>query len=373
MTAYAALQVAFGLPALLLLALNVLGGVLAMAVVGIGLLLVTLPASRWLADLHRQMAADVLGVPVEAAYRPTAGLGVVDRLRVWAADPMTWRDQVWLLATCSLGLALSLLTVLLFVFVVTGLIWYFGVAQIMTWRSRLDRALLTVGHTEVLEDRVHTLTEDRAHTLDENAAELRRIERDLHDGAQARLVAVSMTLGLAGEMLPGDPDGVATLLAEARTTTAAALSDLRSVVRQIYPAVLADRGLLGAVQALALDLPMEVEVSSLMSGRLAAPVESAVYFGIAECLTNVVKHAAADSAWVVLDHAGGVLRVVVGDDGRGGADPAEGTGIRGVMRRLAAFDGTMGVSSPRRGPTLVTLEVPCDLSSPRILPSSGTG
>jgi signal transduction histidine kinase len=166
------------------------------------------------------------------------------------------------------------------------------------------------------------------------------------------------------------------LLAEARQTSSAALGDLRDVVHGIHPPVLADRGLVSALQALALDLALPVEVTGDMGStagdRLPAPVESAAYFAVAECLANVAKHSGAAHAWVELGLADGMLTVVVGDDGRGGADPGAGTGMRGVARRVAAFDGTMRVSSPAGGPTLVTLEVPCDSSSPRTWPSSGT-
>src|SRR4029079_2778133 len=141
------------------------------------------------------------------------------------------------------------------------------------------------------------------------------------------------------------------------------LGDLRSVVRGIHPPVLADRGLVGAVQALALDMAVPVSLDASLEGRPPAPVESAVYFAVAECLANVGKHSGADRAWVRLAHDDGALPVLVGDAARGGAEPAAGTGMRGVMRRLAAFDGRMWMSSPNGGPTLVTLEVPCDLSS----------
>jgi signal transduction histidine kinase len=181
-----------------------------------------------------------------------------------------------------------------------------------------------------------------------------------------------MSLGLAEGLFEKDPDQARRLVAEARATTGAALAELRAVVRGIHPPVLADRGVSGAVQALALDMAMPVTVEYDVAGRPPAPVESAVYFAVAECLANVGKHAGADHAWVDFTHADGVLTVVVGDDGRGGAEPEHGSGMRGVMRRLSAFDGTMSVSSPDRGPTLITLEVPCALSSPKTMPSSGT-
>jgi signal transduction histidine kinase len=210
--------------------------------------------------------------------------------------------------------------------------------------------------------------------VDHNATELRRLERDLHDGAQARLVALSMSLGMADAAFEEDPEKARQLVNDARSTTAAAIGDLRSVVRGIHPPVLADRGLAGAVQAIALDMAIPVCVDVRVEGRPPAPVESAVYFGIAECLANIGKHSGAAHAWITLGHevtdGVGALRAVVGDDGRGGADPNAGTGMLGVMRRLAAFDGTMSVSSPAGGPTLVTLEVPCALSSPKTTRSS---
>ncbi|SEG53558.1 Signal transduction histidine kinase [Actinacidiphila yanglinensis] len=223
-----------------------------------------------------------------------------------------------------------------------------------------------------LTERVAALRRTRSGALDVQAAELKRIERDLHDGAQARMVSLAMNLGLASELLSRDPDAVAELLVEARGTTLTALEELRTVMEGIQPPVLADRGLVGAVEAVALDLALPVEVTADVPGRLAAPVESAVYFATTECLANVVKHARAARAWVDLVHRAGTLTVVVGDDGAGGAAPGTGTGLRGVARRLEVFDGTVSVDSPPGGPTRVTMEVPCALSSPKTSPSSGT-
>ena len=372
MTGYAALQLLLAVPALLLFVLDVVGGALALIVVGLGILLVTLPATRWLAGVHRDMAASVLGSPVPAAYRPAEGLSALGRLRVRAADPMTWRDLAWLPATFVLSLTMSLVVLLLFVLIVTGIAWFYGVGPIMTIRSRIDRWFLSPGTAERLEQRVEALTETRSQSLDHATAELRRIERDLHDGAQARLAGLGMTLGMAAEVLERDPEEARRMLDEARQTSSAALGDLRDVVHGIHPPVLADRGLKSAIEALALDLAVPVDVTGAAPPDLPAPVESAAYFTVAECLANIAKHADATRAWVELAHPAGLLTVVVGDDGRGGADPASGTGMRGVARRLAAFDGTMTVSSPKGGPTLVTLEVPCDSSSPRTTPSSET-
>lgn len=235
------------------------------------------------------------------------------------------------------------------------------------WLHRLPRS-----RERELTERVAALRRTRSGVLDVQAAELKRIERDLHDGAQARMVSLAMNLGLAEELLRRDPDAVAALLAEARSTTLTALEELRTVMEGIQPPVLADRGLVGAVQAVALDLALPVRVEAEVPGRLEAPVESAVYFTVAECLANVVKHSGATRAWVHLVHRAGTLTVVVGDDGCGGASVGAGTGLTGVARRLEVFDGTLGVDSPPGGPTRVTMEVPCALSSPKTSPSSGT-
>jgi signal transduction histidine kinase len=372
LTGYAAVQVLCAVPAVLLFVLSFVGGVLVLVWVGVGLLLLSVPATRWVAGLHRRMAARTLGEPAVTPYRPNAPGGPLARLRGWATDSTTWLDAAWLLWAATFGFVVSLVVVVLLLGIVTGVLWWYGVEPLMRIRARVDRAFLVPGRAEQLEQRVQVLTESRAESVDHSAAELRRIERDLHDGAQARLVALGMNLGMADELVDRDPEAARRLIAEARSTTGAALGELRSVVRGIHPPVLADRGLAGAVEALALDMAVPVDVEAGLPGRPPAPVESAAYFAVAECLANVGKHAGAAQAWVRLAHDDGVLTVVVGDDGRGGADPAAGTGMRGVMRRLSAFDGTMVVSSPDRGPTIVTLEIPCALSSPKTTPSSGT-
>jgi signal transduction histidine kinase len=235
----------------------------------------------------------------------------------------------------------------------------------------LTRMLLAPAGQAELALRVRQLTQTRTEALDTGAAEIRRIERDLHDGAQARLVAMGMTLDAAGQIIDSNPDAARALVLEARDASVKALAELRALVRGIHPPVLADRGLGGAIEALALDMSIPVEVNARLAGRPPDPIESAVYFAVAECLANVVRHSDAGHAWITLAHGDGVLSAIVGDDGRGGADPQSGTGMLGVMRRLAAFDGTMRVSSPAGGPTVVTLEVPCVLSSPKTTPSSG--
>jgi signal transduction histidine kinase len=231
------------------------------------------------------------------------------------------------------------------------------------------RTLLRPEPDPELAGRVQRLTETRGHAIDAATSELRRIERDLHDGAQARLVALGMNLRAVERMLPASPQAALALVAEARETSSRALSDLRNLVRGIYPPVLADRGLGHAVQALALDTPLPVRVDVDLPGRLTAPVESACYFAVAEVLANAVRHSGAGHVDIRIQHAGGVLRIEVCDDGIGGADQAKGTGLQGVERRLGTFDGIMAVSSPPGGPTMIAMEVPCALSSPKIFSS----
>ena len=352
------------------------GGVLAIVWVGMALVFGAILLVRAVADRQRRIASQVLGVDVPAAYRSTPEGGPFVRLWSLVSDPMTWRDLAWILWAITVGWVLSLLVVVLMLAVATLFFWWFGTPQLMALRSRVDLFFLTRGSRERLEERVVTLTRSRAEVVDHSAAELRRLERDLHDGTQARLVAVSMSLGLAEAQFDSDPETARRTVNDAREATSAAIADLRSVVRGIHPPVLADRGLVGAIRALALDMAVPVTVSGSLTGRPPLPIESALYFAVAECLANSAKHADHRNAWIELSYDSGTLRIAVGDDGRGGADVDRGTGMRGVARRLAAFDGTMSVSSPDDGPTVVTLEVPCVLSdsfSPRTTPSSASG
>jgi signal transduction histidine kinase len=213
-----------------------------------------------------------------------------------------------------------------------------------------------------LTQRVDRLSRTRADATSTAVAELRRIERDLHDGAQARLVAVGMSLRAAEQLMTISPEAALALVAEARETSSRALADLRGLVRGIYPPVLADRGLADAVRTLALDTPMTVETDITLSGEPPMPIAAAVYFGIAELLTNAVRHSRADTVQIGIGYAGGLLRATVTDDGVGGADASRGTGLAGVERRLATFDGVLAVNSPPGGPTIVVLEVPCALA-----------
>ncbi|MFT3863085.1 MAG: histidine kinase [Solirubrobacterales bacterium] len=209
-----------------------------------------------------------------------------------------------------------------------------------------------------LTERVETLTETRRGALDVQAAELRRIERDLHDGAQARLVALSMQLGRAEEGLADRPE-IAALVREARAEATAANAELRDLARGIAPPVLSDRGLAAAAEALGTRSPVPVTVDAMLGRRPAPVVESAAYFVVAESLTNVAKHAPQACATVTIRERDDTLDVVVADDGPGGADLAGGSGLEGLRRRVAALDGEMEVSSPHGAGTRIEVRLPC--------------
>jgi signal transduction histidine kinase len=230
------------------------------------------------------------------------------------------------------------------------------------------RRLLGMAPDPELLVRVQRLTESRAVAVDTASADLRRLERDLHDGAQARLVALGMSLRAAERLIPANPDAALALVAEARETSVKALTELRELVRGVLPPVLADRGLADAIRALALDNPLHVQTEIDVPGRLPAPVETACYFAVAELLTNAAKHSGARDGRITMSHSDRLLRIEVTDFGLGGADPARGSGLAGVQKRLDTFDGILAVSSPVGGPTMAVIEVPCALSSAETSP-----
>ncbi|POX46135.1 sensor domain-containing protein [Streptomyces sp. Ru72] len=382
---------------------------LSLAFVPLGIGLVTTPwvltGVRALADTRRRLAEEWCGIRIRSVYRPLpADANPWSRTFGMLRDPQTWRDVLWLPVDITAGFFTALLPVVVLLYPVQGLLlpaglWRayvpggggtyhyafvpvsgqasaFGAAALgavlgaVTWRYapsllgvhfRLARAVLGSPHGELAE-RVRVLTETRRDAVDTSAAELRRIERDLHDGAQARLVAMGMDLGTIEMLLDKDPAKAKELVAQARRSSVEALAELRELVRGIHPPVLAERGLGDAVRALVLRLPLATEVNVELDGRADAPVESAAYFAVSEVLTNAVKHSGADRIWVDLHHSEGMLRISVTDNGKGGAVIGAGSGLRGVERRLGTFDGVLAVSSPAGGPTMVTMEIPCALS-----------
>jgi len=380
LTAGGVRQVLLAGPALALGIVSLLAVPLGVVAAGFGLAWVAVPLTERLTDLQRRSAGDVLGERIRAGYADTTRTGPVTRPLRWLRDPARWHDVGYLFVAATVGMVLSLLplvmvgagiTYVVLAGVLGGFWWVMaasvGVPLWVLWwmytptliraRALLDRPLLASRVAE-LQERVEAVTESRSEAIDLSSAEIRRIERDLHDGAQARIAAVGMTIGLAEQLVERDPAAAAGLLREARETTVSALEDLRSVVRGMHPPVLADRGLAGAVEALTVPLPIPVTLTWRVPDALPLPVESAAYFAVAECVANTVKHSGARRAWVTGAFEAQVLRLVVGDDGRGGADPA-GSGLAGIARRLGAFDGTLMVDSPAGGPTVVTMELRC--------------
>ncbi|MEU1469860.1 sensor domain-containing protein [Streptomyces sp. NPDC005761] len=386
--------------------------VLSIAFILLGIGLVTTPwvltAVRMHADQRRLLAVTWSDVRIPVRYRPlpkdvrSGFTGQVERTTLMLKDPATWRDIQWLLVDMTAGYVVAVLAAALMIYPVEGFVlaaglwrvftddryWYAfvpvdsqatglaaaalgvvlfatGVAlseRLLRAHFLLARSVLAPTHEQELALRIDRLTETRYEAVDTAASELRRIERDLHDGAQARLVAMGMNLGTIEALIEKDPAQAKKLLAMARASSAEALTELRDLVRGIHPPVLAERGLGDAVRALALRMPIPSEVDVELGGRAEAPVESAAYFAVSETLTNAAKHSGADRIWVDLHHVGGMLRISVTDNGKGGAVTGGGSGLSGIERRLGTFDGIMAVSSPAGGPTMVTMEIPCELS-----------
>jgi signal transduction histidine kinase len=368
--AWAIVSIPLSLISLVLFVLTVLGAALITVWVGIPILVVTIGATRKLAGLRRRVSGPLAGREIGSPYLRWPSGSPVARIGALAADPAVRRDMLWLLADGTVGLTLSIIG--LVEGILDLLFWWLPLGLAVRGHAQLDCVLLAESEKSRLAQRVEQLTESRAETVDSQAAELRRIERDLHDGAQARLVSLGMSLAMAEEQMAHDPEGARALLTEARTASSVALSELRDLVRGIHPPVLADRGLVGAVQSLALAAPIPITVQSGLERRLPAPVESAAYFAVAEALTNIVKHSLATSGSIELVDNGAQVIAIVVDDGAGGADPAVGTGLHGIERRLSAFDGTLDVESPHGGPTRLVMVLPCASSSQKISPSSGT-
>jgi signal transduction histidine kinase len=355
---------------------------------GVPFLAVTAWLVRPLAWLERHRVRVMTGTRVAALYRPLDGSHRA-RVRPVLADPGTWRDLCWLAAMGMAGaLGVAYLAALAAgpVLMVGTPFWvafhhgprhhywalvliplgvgcliasWYGGRRLPAETIRPSCWLLAPPEGARLREQMEHLAETRDETVDARAAELRRIERDLHDGAQARLVSLTMSLGLAEQEFDRRPEAARQLVVEARASARTALHELRHLVRGIHPPVLTERGLGGAAEALALASAVPVEVDVRLGERLPAPLESALYFVIAEALANIARHSEASWAFVRLWPEEGRLRLMVHDDGHGGADPARGTGLRGIERRLAAFDGRMTVSSPPGGPTELFAELPC--------------
>jgi signal transduction histidine kinase len=354
--------------------------------------------ARLWAEWHRDRAGRLLGTPL--ASRPA--LRATGR-RAWA-DPATGRDLLWLPVNAMTGIALGLPALLcvgnaLLATVATPLWWafapedrprlfidipvtgwataltlgplqillltalaYLGFPPIARAHARICLVVLSHSAAEQLADRVAVLTRTRADVLDAHGAELRRIERDLHDGTQARLVAIAMRLAVARQALSDNPRNeqfLEGLLRDAHEGTEEAMTELRDVIRTVYPPILADRGLAGALTAVTTrcGVPTRLDIGDLE--QVPAAVEAVVYFAVAEALTNVARHSHATAASVRVSRTADRLSVVITDNGTGDADDRLGTGLAGIRRRVLALDGTVDIDSPAGGPTTITMELPC--------------
>ncbi|OXY89398.1 sensor histidine kinase [Streptomyces diastatochromogenes] len=355
-----------------------------LAVVGAWMLPETVMLIRRIAGAKRHMTAAWTGRRIPEAYQALTG-PLRQRLRTAVLDPGTRIDLRWMIASYVYGALVFLALPLWPLGLVVDGVWC-GllrrtpvvlplITRLADLEAAWSTALLRPSPQALLAARVEELAATRADAISAHEAELRRIERDLHDGAQARLVALSMRIGLARRAYDRDPQMARRLLAEAQDQAEEALTELRQVVRGIHPPILTDRGLAGAVRALAarwgsprssgaesgggLEVTVEVAGGLEEGPRPPAAVEAAAYFAVAEALTNAAKHGGSRRAAVRLERLRSGLRAVVRDDGTGGADESGGTGLLGVRRRVAALDGSVQVSSPAGGPTVIEVRLPC--------------
>ncbi|HET6708520.1 sensor histidine kinase [Amycolatopsis sp.] len=383
------LVIGAGTSLLSMLALTGLFAVLLLCPFGVGIpaLAPAIRLARRPVGVDRRQAARHLGEPIPEPYRDGSPV----------KDPATRRDLAWLalhaatgtlMGAVAFGLPLGALQHVVFAFVWPtvpgGLEGNFGLVvdswpmaavsvligvamaavslllpRVARWKARLARRLLSPAPGVVLADRVAELTATRAAALEAHGAELRRIERDLHDGTQARIAAVVLQLGIAGQLYDRDPATARDLLVKAQDTATDALAELRTVVRSIHPPLLSERGLAGAVRALAERSPVPVAVDVETETHRPAAVEAAAYFVVAEALANVTKHADASHVDIVVGGTASVLCLEIRDDGRGGATESGGSGLAGIRRRAEAFDGTLTLTSPPGGPTVLRVELPC--------------
>nr|WSW67459.1 sensor domain-containing protein [Streptomyces sp. NBC_00995] len=330
---------------------------LAVTVVGLPLLALGLQGARMLGRAERGRARGLLGVRIEEPS-PMARVRREEGFFAWLwsslKDPVGWRAVLYCFIRLPWGVVTFAVT-FVGLFVLWPVLPY--VARFLTNADRgMVRGLLSP--SDELERRIAELESDRGVVVDTAAADLRRIERDLHDGAQARLVALAMGLGLAKEKLTDDPEAAAKMVDEAHGEVKVALQELRDLARGIHPAVLTDRGLDAALSAIASRCTVPVTVGVDLPGRPAQAIEGIAYFTVSELLQNVSKHSGARAASVDVWRSADRLLIQVTDDGRGGASMDGGTGMSGLAERLDAVDGLFVLDSPAGGPTTVTAELP---------------
>lgn len=356
-------------------------------------------ASRLLGALERSRTANLMDVPMADPVPPLAAHGLFRRLWERCRTKARWREighHVLLLPVATLtftivstlwtgSLALASLpltarhlpggTAKFGLFEVGGgprayglaAVGLVGLAIVAPWATvagataqvAIARWLVGTPRSAEIEAQLARVEAQRSAAVDAAEAERRRIERDLHDGAQQRLVALAATLGSARESLESDPEGAKVLVADAHEEAKAALKEVRDLVRGIHPVILEDRGLDAALSAVVARSPIPVALSVQVEPRPPAPVESAAYFVVSEALTNVARHAQATRASVDIARAGQRLVIEVRDDGIGGADASRGTGLQGLRERVQGLGGQVTVISPEGGPTTISVELPC--------------
>lgn len=377
--------------------------------IGVAILAWTFALMLWGAQVERSRLVAFQGISISNHHPWESTSGNVVR-RTWQVvrSPQVWRDFLYMALLFPIGIIELGLVILPSKFVWAPLFYLiFGGDQGVIWgiqvtnpflalvvlamgiviavpvaalvhlatrlHGQLGLMLLGTSHEEVLTERVEELTESRSAVMRAMHLERRRIERDLHDGAQQQLVALAMDLGRAREKLATDPAAAADLIAESHERAKLAMTEMRELVRGIHPAVLTDRGLDAAVSAVAGRSPVPVDVSVHLHERLPEEVEGTAYFVVVEALTNLAKHSGASRARVSIQRDGNWLRVTVTDNGRGGADPEQGTGMRGLRDRIYALEGTFAFTSPPGQGTRIIVEIPCEPSLPKIPSSSEKG
>ena len=394
--AYLALAFPLGLAYVVVLSVGLsVGAGLAIVFVGLPILCATLAAWRGMASLERTLARSLLGVRIPMPPQRESGLTAWTRVKLWLRDPVTWKSFVFVIAKLPMGIvalvvitvpgALALVLALAPVIAIWVPIVFFGweidgplealpllpvgvLASVATlhlfnglsWPYGLTARVMLGPSTVELHERVDDLRDSRARILAAADDERRRIERDLHDGAQQRLVSLTLTLGLAEGRFESDPDTARKLVHEAREEAQRAVQELRELARGIHPALLSERGLGPALDALAARAPVPVEVSGVPDERLPAAVEAALYYTTAEALTNIAKYARAHRATVTVETEPGFVTLSVSDDGAGGADPVVGSGLRGLRDRVEALDGRLDVVSPPAQGTTVIAVIPLE-------------
>jgi signal transduction histidine kinase len=382
----------------LLVTLVSVGLSLLITLVGIPILLATAYVNRWLADVERWRAGFLLRRQVGRSYRDASGRGFWHRARVVATDPQTWKDYGWLALLTVIGFSFGVGAITFWAIALSMVsvpIWWwippdpvFDVAigshawSVDSWPRALLIGALGVVATVLTawicaalargqalaarfflepgaQERVEALERSRAAVVRAEEQERRRLERDIHDGVQARLVALALDLGMARDKLDGgDTVSARVLVDEAHDEAKQTLATLRELVRGVHPAILSDRGLDAALSALAASSPVPVELDVEVE-RLPDEVEAAAYFVAAEALANVAKHSRATRCDVRVRLRDQKLVVEISDDGVGGARVGVGSGLAGLADRVEALDGVLRVASPQGGPTVVVVEIPC--------------